>query len=74
MLRIFCRHWCRPRVNAMRAASLLNSSLCLCAMFGLLDGEHRFQVTGTRLGRIHDQFSNGQRFRMLNLVDGITHE
>jgi hypothetical protein len=36
----------------MRAASLMKSSLCLCAMFGLLDGEHRSQVTGAKLARV----------------------
>jgi hypothetical protein len=29
----------KPLVNAIRAASLLNSSLCLCAISDLLDGE-----------------------------------
>jgi hypothetical protein len=42
----------RPLVSAIRATSLLNSSLCLCAMSDLLDGKYRSQVTGTKLGQI----------------------
>jgi hypothetical protein len=30
----------------------LNSSLCLCAISGLLDGEYRSQVTGTKPGQV----------------------
>ena len=41
-----------PLVSAIRDVSLLNSSLCLCAMFGLLDGEYRSQVTGTKPGQV----------------------
>jgi type IV secretion system T-DNA border endonuclease VirD2 len=32
----------------MRTASRLNSSLCIAAIFGLLDGEYRSQKTGTK--------------------------
>ena len=48
------RQWfdCKPRegplVCAMRTASRLNSSLCIAAISGLLDGEYCSQKTGTK--------------------------
>jgi hypothetical protein len=43
----------RPLVSAIRTASRLNSSLCLAAISGLLDGEYRSQVTGIKPGQVH---------------------
>jgi hypothetical protein len=37
----------------MRTASRLNSSLCIAAIFGLLDGEYCSQKTGTKPVQVH---------------------
>jgi hypothetical protein len=41
-------------MRPVRTASRLNSSLCLVAISGLLDGEYRSQKTGTKPGQVHD--------------------
>ena len=39
----------------MRTASRLNSSLCISAISGLLDGEYCSQKTGTKLGQVQNR-------------------